>query len=306
MTSKLSYYSRRDVLQLAGGLLAGNVLPGFARTQMPADRVITLFQGATDSAVALDVLPVAVVDSWTEKPTYRYLREALHGVPHVGLETQPSLEDIALLRPTLIVASRFRHQAVAPLMQQIAPLVMLDEVYAFKSTLQKMAQALNRMQQAERLLTRWQQRIDSLHQQLRGRFCAQWPPTVSVLEIREDHVRSYLPASFAGSVLSELGFAWNAVARSTSGVSIKLTNKESLPVLDADIFFIMLRSGKPIITEYYRHLRQHPLWRRLQAPEQKQIWQVDAVAWSLSGGILGAGMMLDDIERQLIQGTPLS
>lgn len=290
---------------MAGGLLLSCTVPGQSRAQNAPHRVITLFQGATDSAVALGVLPVAVVDSWTEKPTYRYLRQALHGVPHVGLETQPSLEDIALLRPTLIVASRFRHQAVAPLMRQIAPLVMLDEVYEFKTTLQKMAQALNRTQQAQRLLAHWQQRISTLRDRLRERFGAQWPPTVSVLEIREDHVRSYLPASFAGSVLSELGFAWNPAARRASGVSIKLTNKESLPVVDADIFFVMLRAGRPVITEYYQQLRTHPLWRRMQAPQHRQVWQVDAVAWSLSGGILGASMMLDDIERQLVRGVAI-
>ncbi|CDG17668.1 Achromobactin-binding periplasmic protein [Xenorhabdus doucetiae] len=296
-------YSRREVLWMAGGLLACCMVPGESQAQYASSRVITLFQGATDSAVALGVLPVAVVDSWTEKPTYRYLRQALHGVPHVGLETQPSLEDIALLRPTLIVASRFRHQAVAPLMQQLAPLVMLDEVYEFKLTLQKMAQALNRTQQAERLLNNWRQRIGTLRSQLYERFSEHWPPTVSVLEIREDHVRSYLPASFAGSVLSELGFAWNKTARSAAGVSLKLTNKESLPVVDADIFFVMLRAERPVIAEYYHQLREHPLWRRMQAPAHNQVWLVDGIAWSLSGGILGANMMLDDIERQLIQGT---
>ncbi|EAA2596485.1 iron-siderophore ABC transporter substrate-binding protein [Salmonella enterica subsp. enterica] len=291
---------------MAGGLIASKVIPGFAGAQVLSERVITLFQGATDSAVALGVVPAAVVDSWAEKPTYRYLREALHDVPHVGLETQPSLEDIALLCPTLIVASRFRHQAVAPLLRQLAPLVMMDEVYEFKSTLQKMAQVLNREHQAEWLLTRWRQRIAILRRLLNERFYKHWPLTVSVLEIREDHVRSYLPASFAGTVLSELGFSWNKTARSTDGVSIKLTNMESLPVVDADIFFVMMRSGKPVVTEYFQHLREHPLWQRLQAPKLNQVWQVDAVAWSLSGGILGANMMLNDIERQVIHGASTS
>lgn len=88
-------------------------------------------------------------------------------------------------------------------------------------------------------------------------------------------------------------------------VSIKLTNKESLPVVDADIFFVMLRTERPVITEYYYQLWTHPLWRRMQAPQRSQVWQVDAVAWSLSGGILGASMMLDDIERQLVRGAAI-
>ena len=41
--------------------------------------------GATDSAVALGITPVGVVDSWLEKPMYRYLRGALDGVEHAHL-----------------------------------------------------------------------------------------------------------------------------------------------------------------------------------------------------------------------------
>lgn len=45
-----------------------------------------------------------VVDSWVEKPMYKYLRDDLEGVQHVGLETQPNLEEISKLNPDLIVA----------------------------------------------------------------------------------------------------------------------------------------------------------------------------------------------------------
>ncbi len=63
------------------------------------ERVVTLYQGATDSAVALGITPIGVVDSWLEKPMYRYLRDELNDVPHVGLETQPNLEKNRLAEP---------------------------------------------------------------------------------------------------------------------------------------------------------------------------------------------------------------
>lgn len=296
-------YRRRDALRLGAGALLGCLVakPLWAQTEKP--RVISLFQGATDSAVALGVIPVAVVDSWIEKPMYHYLRPALQGIAHVGLETQPSLEDIVLLRPSLIVASRFRHQAIAPLLGQIAPLVMLDEVYAFKTTLNTMAEALNRTQIARQLLERWQQRVAGLQVRLARHFLSAWPVTVSVIEVREDHIRSYLPESFAGSILSELGFAWQPAAQRAGGTSLKLTNKESLPVVDADVFFVMLRSNRPIIKAAYQKLLQHPLWQAMAAPRRQQVWEVDPVAWSLSGGILAANLMLDEIEKHVITGS---
>ncbi|WDH44712.1 iron-siderophore ABC transporter substrate-binding protein [Pseudomonas chlororaphis] len=283
---------RRTLLRLSLGLLA---LPRIARAE-PL-RLVTLFQGATDSAVALGVTPCGIVDSWSEKPMYRYLRPAVQGVPHVGLETQPSLEDIALLRPDLIVASRFRHQRIAPLLEQMGRVVMLDEVFEFKRTLALMGAALGRQPQAMELLAQWEQRLGQLHAQLQARFAGRWPLTVAVLDIREDHIRSYLPDSFAGSVLSELGFAWTPAAREARGVSLKLTSKESLPVVNADLFFVFQRTDSPAAQRNYQNLVRHPLWQQLRAPRAGLVWRVDSVAWSLSGGILGANLMLDEIAR---------
>ncbi|WP_372237863.1 ABC transporter substrate-binding protein [Pseudomonas sp. LP_7_YM] len=279
-------------MRLSLGLLA---LPGIARAA-PL-RVVTLFQGSADSAVALGVTPCGVVDSWSEKPMYRYLRPALAAVPHVGLETQPSLEDIVLLKPDLIVASRFRNQRIAPLLEQISTVLMLEEVFEFKRTLAMMGAAMQRQQQAMDLLGKWQQRVTQLRSQLQAKFAGRWPVTVSVLDIREDHIRSYLPTSFAGSILSELGFDWSPAARAASGVSLKLSSRESLPVVDADLFFIFQRADSKTAQQSYAALVQHPFWQPLRAVQDRQVWRVDAVAWSLSGGILGANQMLDEIAR---------
>ncbi len=151
------------MLRLSLGLLA---LPTLAWAD--GLRLVTLFQGASDCAVALGLTPVGVVDSPTEKPTFRYLRPALAGVAHVGLETQPSLEDIVLLRPDVIVASRFRHQRIAPLLERMGRVLMLEEVFEFKRTLALMGAALNRQQQASDLLGQWQQRVAHLREQLQA------------------------------------------------------------------------------------------------------------------------------------------
>lgn len=305
MTSEaLPPASRRSVLRLSLGLLASPLwAPLAAHATTSPSRLVTLFQGATDCAVALGVTPCAVVDSWSEKPMYRYLRAALEGVPHVGLETQPSLEDIVMLKPDLIVASRFRHERIAPLLEQIAPVVMLQEVFEFKRTLALMGAALNRQAAAEALLTQWRQHVAQLRERLQQQFAGQWPPTVAVLDIREDHIRSYLPASFAGSVLSELGFAWSEASRAAAGVSLKLTNRESLAAVNADVFFVFLRADSRSVQQNYASLIQHPLWLQLRAPQQGQVWVVDGVAWSLSGGILGANRMLADIARVALPGA---
>ena len=121
---------------------------------------------------------------------------------------------------------------------------------------------------------------------------------MAVLDVRADHLRSYLPDSFAGRVLSELGFAWPAASQASQAPSIKLTSRESLPVVEADVFFVFLRADQAS-QRNYASLIEHPLWQRLSAPRRGQVWRVDGVAWSLGGGILAANLLLDDIERVL-------
>lgn len=298
------HLSRRSALRLSLGLLPlGLNWPRLAWAETAEPRVVTLFQGATDTAVALGMTPVGVVESWSEKPTYRYLRSALSGVPIVGLETQPSLEDIVMLRPQAIIASRFRHQRISALLSRIAPVTMLDEIYQFKQTVLAMGQALQRQAAAQALLADWQRRVAQLQGRLQPPFGRRWPPTVAVLDIREDHIRSYLPASFPGSVLTELGFGWSEASRAQPGVSLKLTNLESLPVVDADIFFVFLRTERASALRHYERVIAHPLWRQMRAPQRGQVWRVDGVTWSLSGGILGAQHILEDVERVMQGGV---
>jgi len=265
-------------------------------------RVITLFQGATDIAVALGVKPLATVESWAEKPVYRYLRKDLEGVPMVGLETQPSLEDIARLKPDLIIASKFRNEKIYDLLSYIAPTVAVDEVYQFRDNTRLIGQALNRQSQAQVLLDKWDARLAQTKRRLQDKFGAAWPLSVSILDFRSDHVRIYLANSFAGSVLADLGFVWSEPFRKSGWPLMKLTSKESIPVMDADVFFVQMRSDSRVVQNRYEDWSRHLLWQQLTAVKNKQVYLVDNVYWSLAGGILSANLMLDELEQLL--GSP--
>lgn len=259
-------------------------------------RVVSLMQGATDTLVALGLQPIGVVESWSEKPMYQYLRPHLPQVQYVGLETQPSLEDIARLKPDLIIASKFRNEKIYRLLSQIAPTVMLTEVYEFKDTLKIVGQAVGQEQQAKVLLQQWNQRIKNTQYQLKQRYAANWPQQVSLLEIRDDHLRAYSPHSFSGQILSELGFRWSKVSSNQQWALQKLSGKESIPLLDADIFFVFMRNN-PTTKQNFKAWRSHALWKQLRASQKQQIYLVNTVNWNLTGGILGANKVLDEINQ---------
>ena len=259
-----------------------------------APRLVTLYQGATDSAVALGVTPIGVVDAWMEKPTYRYLREALAGVEHVGLETQPNLEKVAWLDPKVIVATRFRHERVRPLLEQIAPTRFSSTVSDFKASLTLVAAATGREARAEQLLACWDDRVADLRAKISTALGNAWPQKAAVVRFKSDHVRLY-SSGFAGSILEELGFR-QPDAAADQGWGMKLTSEENIPALDADVIFVLLEDD-PAIHDTYRHWTAHPLWQRLTATQAGRVYEVDTVNWIMGGGILAANAMLDDLYR---------
>nr|WP_273191664.1 iron-siderophore ABC transporter substrate-binding protein [Halomonas sp.] len=256
-------------------------------------RIVTLYQGATDSAVALGLTPIGVVDSWLEKPMYHYLRDALAGVEHVGLETQPNLEKIAWLNPDLVIASDFRHARIAPLLNPIAPTVSAPTVFNFKTTLTMVANATGREAQANELLEQWDDRVADFRQQIATRLGSEWPQKVAVVRFKSDHVRIYT-SGFAGSILDELGFVQPDTLQSQSW-GMKLSSTENIPVLDADALFILLEPDDPAIADNYQHWATHPLWQQLSAVQSGRVFEVEPVSWMMGGGILAANAMLDDL-----------
>tara|TARA_R110002012_G_scaffold9138_3_gene41899 strand:- start:2826 stop:3680 length:855 start_codon:yes stop_codon:yes gene_type:complete len=254
---------------------------------------VTLYQGATDSAVALGLTPIGVVDSWLEKPMYRYLRDSLDSVEHVGLETQPNLEKIAWLNPDLVIASNFRHARIAPLLEAIAPTVSAPTVFNFKTTLNMVANATGREAQANELLEQWDDRVTDFRQQIATRLGSEWPQKVAVVRFKSDHVRIYT-SGFAGSILDELGFEQPDTLQSQSW-GMKLSSTENIPVLDADALFILLEPDDPAIADNYQHWASHPLWQQLSAVQSGRVFEVEPVSWMMGGGILAANAMLDDL-----------
>ena len=256
------------------------------------ERIVTLYQGANDVAVALGVTPVGIVESWVEKPVYKYLRDDLGDVKQIGLETQPNLEEISKLNPDLIIASKMRHEDIYNLLSQIAPTVMEENVFRYRKTVQLMGEALNKKEEAAKVLNNWDRRIADFKEKIKEKKGNEWPIEVSVLNFRADHARIYY-SGYAGRILNELGFERpEDHKKETWGV--KLTSKESIPEMNADAFFIFM-SDNQAVENTYQEWTEHPLWQNLDAVKNNQVFIVDQVAWNMAGGIKSAHIMLDQL-----------
>ncbi|KYG28258.1 ABC transporter substrate-binding protein [Alkalihalobacillus trypoxylicola] len=259
-------------------------------------RIVTLYQGATDTAVAMGIKPVGMVESWLEKPVYQYLRDDLEDVSLVGEETQPNLEEIAKLNPDLIIASKIRHEEIFEQLSQIAPTVADESLYNFKETTLLMGEALNQQDVAAQLIEDWDNRVVDFQNKAEEQI-ENWPMHVSVLNFRADHARIYV-TGFAGSILTELGFNGPKNLEGSDEEIMLLTDQESIPQMNADVFYIFMNEDEAV-KETYEDWISHPLWGNLDAVQANQSYIVDEVIWNMGGGILAANLMLDDIYDRL-------
>ncbi|MDI6646195.1 iron-siderophore ABC transporter substrate-binding protein [Bacillus altitudinis] len=260
-------------------------------------RVVTLYQGATDAAVAMGIKPVGVVESWLEAPTYKYLRDDLKGVKIVGQETQPNLEEIEKLKPDLIIASKIRHEQIFDQLKEIAPTVATETVFTFKDTVNLMGEALNKQDKSKELLTKWDDRVADFKEKAK-KDIKNWPMNVAVVNFRADHARIY-QTGFAGSILTELGFEGPKNVKDKKQDIITLTDKESIPQMDADVIYYFMDDQDKAVEKAYKEWTSHPLWKQLDAVKAKQVHKVDEITWNMAGGIIAANMMLDDIYDRL-------
>lgn len=260
-------------------------------------RIVTLYQGATDAAVAMGIKPVGVVESWLEAPTYKYLRDDLKDVKIVGQETQPNLEEIEKLKPDLIIASKIRHEQIFDQLQEIAPTVATETVFTFKDTVKLMGEALNQENKSKELLTKWDDRVADFKEKAK-KDIKNWPMSVSVVNFRADHARIY-QTGFAGSILTELGFKGPKNVKDKKQDIITLTDKESIPQMDADVIYYFMDDQGKAVEKAYKEWTSHPLWKQLDAVKAKQVHKVDEITWNMGGGIIAANMMLDDIYDRL-------
>ncbi|MCR8842085.1 iron-siderophore ABC transporter substrate-binding protein [Paenibacillus sp. SC116] len=254
-------------------------------------RVVTLYQGATDVVVALGVKPVGVVEAWGEKKVFDYLAADLQGVPLLGLETQPNLEEIHKLKPDLIIASKFRHEEIYDQLSAIAPTVSTEVLYDWKATLKVASQALNIEEQGNKLLADWDSRVADFKQKMGDRL----PIEASIINFRADHVRIYY-MGYAGTILKELGFT-RPPGHDADTWGIEITSKESIPDMNADVIFNFNYAGKDAEANKKTadEWMSHPLWKNIDAVKNNQVYEVNDIIWNIAGGYKSAHMLLDGL-----------
>ncbi|GJD15179.1 ABC transporter, iron(III) dicitrate-binding protein [Rivularia sp. IAM M-261] len=257
-------------------------------------RIIALGVSWTlDPVLALGLKPVAT-------STFRFggreyfpgLSDAeVAGIETVGSENQPSLERVLKLKPDLIIALDLDPRLYVPI-STIAPTVVreFEKIkFSFKENFRSIAQLLNREEEAERVLARYEEKAARLRRHLESQS---QKPEVSVIYYVGGSFQ--LPASEAicFQVLNDLNVRIKPVFLNQSEyvpLSIEVIHK-----YDADILFIVDFNNKP--SSYFL---QNALVASLKSARNKQAYIVKADTW-FPYGPLGVDKLLDELPKYLL------
>ena len=252
-------------------------------------RVVVLTNEGTEAVLALGVTPVGAANSWTGTPWYAHIAPSMDGVVPVGTETKVDIEAVAALEPDLIIANKLRQGKIAEQLHAIAPTVWAETLKGqWKNNFMFYAQALQKQTEMNALLRQYNAKAQKIKD-------ANISEIVAIIRFLPNHARIYQVDSFSGVVLQDAGLKRAANALEP-GFTIKITNKERIPEMDADrIFFFTYDSGDGKGYAFEKEWMGTTLWKNLSAAKKGNVHRVNDVFWNTSGGILSANIMLDEL-----------
>lgn len=268
---------------------------GATAVPVAPERVVVLDYAPLDSALALDVEPIGRLEIL---PSSIY-PSSVDTIPLVGSGVRPNLETILQLQPDLILSNQVSSGRIYRQLSQIAPTVLTSDngrKGSWQANLRLYAEALGKPEQAEQLLTDYQQRVEVLQTAL-----PQPPETtaVSVIAHWSGGIVAYSSESFPGSVLRDVGFARNPAQGEGQRYGV-LLSREDLTQIDGDVIFLLHNSGSEDSVGKAAFLSD-PLWSQLDAVQQGIVCEVSSAHWSGGRSILAANQILVDVETCLTQ-----
>lgn len=258
-------------------------------TEVPVDpqRVVTLDTPHLDTALSLDVTPVGSVQSDVGTGFPEYLGDRTEGIGTVGTIEEPDLEAIAALEPDLILSSSVRHEQIYDQLSQIAPTVFTDYTEGWRAMFTTTADAVNRAEEGAEALAGYDARADEVAEAVGAEGS-----TASIVRFLPEETRIYGPETFSGSVLTDVGFTLPEL--SYDEYSMAYVSAEQIDQADADVVFSTTYGDPGATTK----AAVTAVWDFLEAVPDCA-FEVDDDEWMLGIGLLGAEVVLEDVETAL-------
>jgi iron complex transport system substrate-binding protein len=261
-------------------------------------KIVVLSGDQLDALCALGlqsrIVAAALPDGSDSQPSY--LGTVVHDLPAVGTRTSPDLAKIRAEKPDLILGSEGLTPSEYPELSAIAPTVFTGTPgAAWEDTLRTVGAATWRADAASGLVDDFTAAAkkagadnDAAHFQ------------ASVVQLTDKTMRVFGPASFPGSVLTDVGVDRPAAQRFTDKQYVEVgTTKEDLDsapdfsIADGDIVYVSFAS--PAAKDRAAEVMDSDAWKKLSANKDNRVFVVNNEVWQTGEGIVAARGMLADL-----------
>lgn len=254
------------------------------------ERIVVIDSPHLDALAALDIVPVGATESGAAAGFPEYLELPQGKTTSVGLTMEPSVDEIANLKPDLIIGAKVRHEAIYKELSAIAPTVFsVDSGTNWEEQARITAAAVGESEKMEGLISDLHDRAVKVGNEVDAENTS-----LSIVRFRPDNFRIYGPGSFSGSILADAGFklgttGWNEY-------SMKELSPEQYEQIDGDLVFYTNPGGDPKATTMDKVTG---LWTSLDAVKNEKVHEVSDETWMVGIGVVGANQILDDVEKIL-------
>ncbi|MDM9382662.1 iron-siderophore ABC transporter substrate-binding protein [Chlorogloeopsis sp. ULAP01] len=264
-------------------------------------RIVTLDFNSFATVLALGIKPIATWVTTEIEDDFRYFQSKVDGIEILRSSSgQINLEKLVLLHPDLIIViSHPFFEGVYKYASQIAPTVVLPWIEHrgnWKQHIQDAAKVLERTEMATQIMNDYNRRVQEVKQLLVNKKRSL---RISFAYVASGQLVITRKKSFAGGILDDIGLL-NPIFEESRDKHLAdlLISEELLPKIDSDILFVApLRKGDRSII---KRLQQKPLWNKLKAVQQEQVYLVDFSVWR-GLNILAAHEMLNDLSKYLVR-----
>ncbi|BDH56960.1 ABC transporter substrate-binding protein [Tsukamurella sp. PLM1] len=265
------------------------VAHAMGETKVPANpqRIVVIDSPHTDALVALGITPVGAAVAAANDGFPGYLRDKLGGTANVGLIAGPDIEAIAALKPDLIIGSKVRHEKLYQQLSAIAPTVYsVDTGTNWKEQANITATAVNRSEEMNKQLADLDSRATEV-----GRKVGAPGKSVSIVRWRGGGTfRIYGPGTFSGSVITAMGFS--IPPKQWGEYSMIEPSLENFGEINGDYVFHTLGANSTATAQAVTSR-----WGSLPAVAANRAFAVEDETWMVGIGVIGAGRIIDDVQR---------
>ncbi|WP_406691475.1 ABC transporter substrate-binding protein [Saccharopolyspora sp. ID03-671] len=264
-------------------------------------RIVALEFPYVDMLASLRVTPVGAVDDGDPENLIPEVRNRIGKWESVGSRSEPNLEQIARLKPDLIIADNERHAGIYHELSAIAPTVVFTARYAgYEETLdvaRKVGDAINKPAEMNAEITRLNGRLDEF-----ARTAPQGGGRDALAVIPRDHGTAQVlgEGSYVAEILRRVRVTYApeaaAYPENSDSSSVGL---EGLAQINPAVLFVMTDARTTT-----KDWEAAPVWQNLSAVAAGDVHSVNRALWTRSRGLVSMELIAEEATRLLYERAP--